>query len=209
MTNTQAAPTTAPALPQTLLEMAGAPQVSARLSDAVLLIIDAQREYLDGKLPLAGIDAALVVGAQLLTRARAAGTPVIHILHRGNGPLFNPDSGGYQPAAPLTPQSGETVIEKTMANAFAGTTLQGALERIGRKKLIVIGFMTHNCVSSTVRAAKDLGYASTIVAPATGTRDLPDGRGGIVSAATLQAACLAGLSDTLARIVWDGDAILE
>ena len=209
MPPTAAATPLSPTLPQTLLEMAGAPQDSARLSEAVLLIIDAQREYVDGKLPLAGVDAALRIGGTLLDRARTAGTPVIHILHRGGGPLFNPENGGYQPAGPLIPQTGETVIDKTMANAFAGTGLQRELEQIGRKKLIVIGFMTHNCVSSTVRAAKDLGYAITIVAPATGTRDLPDGRGGIISAARLQAACLAGLSDTLAKIVWDADAILD
>lgn len=209
MTLTPAAPSTSPTLPLTLLEMAGAPRESARLSESVLLIIDAQREYVDGKLPLAGIDTALAMGGRLLARARAARTPVVHVLHRGGGPLFNPDDTGYQPAAPLIPQSGEALVEKTMANAFAGTTLQNTLEKIGRKKLIVIGFMTHNCISSTVRAAKDLGYACTVVAPATGTRDLPDGRGGVVAAATLQAACLAGLSDTLAKIVWDGDAILE
>ena len=156
---------------RTILELCGATIPVARLTDAVLLVIDAQREYVDGNLPLAGIDAALRVGGTLLDRARTAGTPVIHILHRGGGPLFNPESGGYQPAAPLIPQTGETVIDKTMANAFAGTGLQRELEQIGRKKLIVIGFMTHNCVSSTVRAAKDLGYAITIVAPATGTRD--------------------------------------
>ena len=209
MSPTAAATPLSPTLPKILLEMAGAPQDSARLSEAVLLIIDAQREYVDGKLPLAGVEAALRVGGELLTRARDAGTPVIHVLHRGGGPLFNPEDTGYQPAAPLIPQTGESVIEKTMANAFAGTGLQRELEQIGRKKLIVIGFMTHNCVSSTVRAAKDLGYAITIVAPATGTRDLPDGRGGIISAARLQAACLAGLSDTLAKIVWDADAILD
>ena len=39
-------------LPHTLLEMVGAPLDTARFSDAVLLIIDAQREYVDGKLPL-------------------------------------------------------------------------------------------------------------------------------------------------------------
>jgi len=195
--------------PRTLLEMAGTPLDSARFSDAVLLIIDAQREYLDGKLPLAEIDASLAVGGRLLTRARAAGTPVVHVLHRGGGPLFNPREFGFQPAETLIPLAGEAVVEKTMANAFAGTSLQNTLEKIGRKKLIVIGYMTHNCISSTVRAAKDLGYASTVVAPATGTRDLPDGSGGTIPAATLQTACLVGLSDTLAKIVWDADAILD
>ena len=194
-------------IPQTLLDMAGATPAAARLSDATLLIIDAQREYVDGKLPLAGIDDALAAGGKLLARARAAGTPVVHVLHRGAGPFFNPESSGFQPAAPLIPQASEAIVEKTLANSFAGTTLQDVLTGIGRKNLIVIGFMTHNCVSSTVRAAREMGYACTVVAPATATRDLPDGRGGTIPAATIQAACLVGLSDTMARIVWNASEI--
>ena len=196
-----------PASTTTILDLLGAPIEPARLADAVLLIIDAQREYVDGRLPLVGIDAALEAGGALLRRARAAGTPVIHVLHRGGGPLFNPRETGYQPAAPLIPQAGEAVVEKALANAFAGTDLRAILDRSGRKKLIVIGFMTHNCVSSTVRAARELGVQSTVVAEATATRDLPDGRGGVIPAAMIQAACLAGLADTMARIVHRADDI--
>ena len=193
-------------LPQTLLELSGAQPAIARLSDAVLLIIDVQREYVDGQLPLAGVDAALTAGGELLNRARAVGTPVVHVLHRGAGRFFNPVMTGFQPATPLIPQPGETVIEKTLANSFAGTSLSEALAATGRRNLIVIGFMTHNCVSSTVRAAREQGYACTVAAPATATRDLPDGRGGVIPAATLQSACLVGLSDTMASIAWrNGD----
>ena len=195
--------------PTTILEMLGATPQTARLSNAVLLIIDAQREYVDGALPLVGIAEALAVGGSLLARARAIGTPIVHILHRGGGPLFNPQGEGFQPAAPLIPQAGEVVIEKTQANSFAETELQEALAATGRINLIVIGFMTHNCVSSTVRAAKEKGYACTVVAPATGTRALPDGHGGTIPAASVQAACLAGLSDTMAAIVWNAGDILD
>ncbi len=194
---------------KTILDMLGATPEAAHLSNAVLLIIDAQREYVDGALPLAGIGDALSVGGQLLQRARAAAAPVVHVLHRGGGPLFDPQGPGFQPAAPLIPQAGEAVVEKTLANAFADTVLQETLAATGRKNLIVIGFMTHNCVSSTVRAAREKGYASTVVAPATATRDLPDGHGGTISAATLQAACLVGLSDTMAKVVWNAADILD
>jgi nicotinamidase-related amidase len=193
---------------RTILELCGATMPPARLADAVLLVIDAQREYVDGALPLAGVAQALAVGGELLVRARAAATPVVHILQRGAGALFNPAGEGFQPAAPLLPQAGETVIEKTLANAFAQTNLHQVLAATGRRQLIVIGFMTHNCVSSTVRAARELGYACTVVAPATATRDLPDGRGGTLPAATVQAACLVGLSDTMARIAWDAAEIV-
>ena len=194
---------------RTLLELLGATPEAARLSDSILLIIDAQREYVDGALPLADIGDALTVGGGLLQRARAAGTPIVHVLHRGGGPLFDPQGAGFQPAAPLIPQTGEAVVEKTLANAFAGTTLDETLAATGRRHLVVIGFMTHNCVSSTVRAARERGYTCTVVAPATATRDLPDGRGGTIPAAALQAACLVGLSDTMAKIVWNAAEILD
>ena len=194
---------------RTILEMVGATAETARLADAVLLIIDAQREYVDGALPLAGVEQALAVGGELLARARAAGTPVVHILQRGGGLVFNPAGEFFQPAAPLLPQAGETVIEKTLANSFARTDLHQVLAATGRTKLIVIGFMTHNCVSSTVRAARELGYACSVVAPATATRDLPDGRGGTLAAVTVQASCLVGLSDTMAKIVWNAADIIE
>lgn len=193
--------------PPTLMQIVGARQEAARLSDSVLVIIDAQREYVDGKLPLSGIAESLVVGAKLLARARAAGTPIVHVVHRGGGALFNPQGVYFEVAAPLAPKVGESVVQKTLPNAFAGTNLQDLLVKTGRKRLIVVGYMTHNCVSSTVRAALDLGYQTTVVAAATATRDLPDGHGGTLSAATVQAASLAALSDRVAKVVWNAEDI--
>src|SRR5262245_58013417 len=43
-----------PMRPKTLLEMAGAAAKPVRLSEAVVVVIDAQHEYLDGALPLPG-----------------------------------------------------------------------------------------------------------------------------------------------------------
>ena len=44
--------------------------------------------------------------------------------------------------------------------------------------LVLAGFMTHMCINSTARGAFNLGFAPTVVAAATATRDLPgtDGR---------------------------------
>jgi nicotinamidase-related amidase len=197
------------ALPQTLFEMAGAKPEPARLSNAVLIIIDAQREYVEGALPLVGVDAAIAEIAQLLTRARKSGTPVIHIMHKGKGALFNPDGHYFKIVAPLQPLIGETVIEKMRVSAFADTRLEEAIQHTGRKNLIIVGFMTHNCVSSTARAARDLGYVPTIVATATATRDLPDGKGSVVTASALQAASLAELADRTAWVVQKEQDIQE
>lgn len=187
--------------PRTLFEMAGATQQAATLADGVLVIIDAQREYLDGALPLEGIDSAVAEIGSLLARARNAGTPVIHIIHKGGGALFNPAGPGFEFIAPLRPQANEIVLEKKRVSAFAATALEEAIKRSGRRNLILVGFMTHNCVSSTARAARDLGYAPTVIAAATATRALPGGKGGIVTAAALQAASLSALADRTATVV--------
>jgi nicotinamidase-related amidase len=51
------------------------------------------------------------------------------------------------------------------------------------------------CVSSTARSALDFGWRVTIAADACGTRDLPDGRGGVLSARVIHEVALAELSD--------------
>ena len=196
-------------LPKTLFEMAGAKPQPAKLSNSVLLIIDAQREYVDGALPLSGVDAAIAETAQLLARARKFGTPVIHVVHKGQGALFNPNGKYFAIVAALHPLNGETIVEKMRVSAFADTKLEEAIQRTGRKSLIIVGFMTHNCVSSTARAARDLGYVPTIVASATATRDLPDGKGGVVAASVLQAASLAALADRTAWVVQKAQEIQE
>ena len=84
-------------------------------------------------------------------------------------------------------------------NAFAGTDLAAELGAPGQS-ILVAGFMTHMCVSSTVRAALDLGYPATVAADACATRDLPLIDGGVISAADLHAAELAALADRFAAI---------
>ncbi|MEJ2693514.1 MAG: cysteine hydrolase family protein [Candidatus Thiodiazotropha sp.] len=195
--------------PPTLMEMAGVHPAAARLSESVVLVIDAQREYVDGSLALAGMDRALAEGSRLLHRARAAGAPVIHVVHKGAGPLFNPAGPYFSIAEPMAPAAREPVIEKRLPNAFAGTELEQRLAATGRKHLIVVGFMTHMCVSSTVRAALDLGYATTLVGDATTTRDLPDSSGGTISAQAVQQASLAALADRFAVVVKRADEIPE
>ena len=76
--------------PQTLLALAGAATSPGNLGDSVLVLIDCQNEYVTGKLPLAGVSSALDQIAALLARARAAKTPIVHVVHKGRpGGLFD------------------------------------------------------------------------------------------------------------------------
>lgn len=192
--------------PQTLLQMYGAPLIPNRLAESVLVIVDAQNDYRD-KMALDGIDAAVAVNATLLTRARQTGTPVIHVVQQGSaGGAFDLSARGGAIFDELTPLAGETVVVKTLPNSFAGTELLGHLQAIGRSKLIVTGFMTHMCVSTTTRASIDYGFWSTVVADATATRPLPDPYGGpFFPAETVQRAALAELADRFAIVAKSGE----
>ncbi len=190
--------------PLTLLAMAGASQTPARLSEAVLLLIDCQNEYLAGPLALPDAGAAASEAADLLARARAAGTPVVHVVHQGGaGGPFDLDAprGAIMEAVAALP--GEAVVRKRLPNAFAGTDLDERLRATGRRELIVVGFMTHMCVSATVRAALDLGWRNTVVATACATRPLPAAVPGdqtVVDADTLHRVELAALADRFAVV---------
>jgi nicotinamidase-related amidase len=193
--------------PRTLLQMAGAAATPARLSDSVVVVIDAQHEYVDGALPLPGVQRALDEIGRLLKRARAQSTPVIHVVHQGKG-LFEPGTAGAEVATPATPAPGEAVVHKRLPNAFASTDLAERLHALKRGEIVFVGFMTHMCVEATARAAIDNGFRATVVAAGTATRDLPDALGGsTVPASEVQRNALAALADRFATIVPNAAAI--
>jgi nicotinamidase-related amidase len=197
--------------PKTLLEMAGVSPSPVRLSDAVVVVIDAQHEYVDGALPLPGIAPALDQIGRLLERVRAAELPVIHVIHHGSARgLFAPGSPGAEIAPPAAPAPGEAVLSKRLPNAFASTDLADRVAALKRPGVILVGFMTHMCVEATARSAIDQGLKATVIASATATRDLPDPlTGAIVPAAEVQRNALAALSDRFATVVPTVDDIRD
>ena len=188
-----------PAL-KTMFQLTGRGYAAANLSNASLLIIDAQNEYLSGPLALSGMDAATANIARLLEAARKARRPVIHIRHLGTvGGMFDPQGERGAFIKGLEPQGDELIIEKRMPNAFNDTGLQKALENLGSLDVIVCGFMSHSSVSTTVRAAKDYGLRCTLVSDACATRDLPTADG-IISAEQVQKAEMAIMNDNFATL---------
>lgn len=192
---------------KTLMQLAGLDLTPPRLGEACLVLIDIQNEYLAGPLALPDAGPAIARATALLNRARESGAAIIHIAHRGApGSLFDRSAERGAIIAPLSPRPGEIVIEKQLPNAFAGTDLNAQLAATGRKELVLAGFMTHMCVSSTARAALDLGFRTTIDADSCATRDLPDGKGGTIAARLIHDVALAELSDRFA-IIARGNAL--
>ncbi|MBI4966820.1 MAG: cysteine hydrolase [Rhodospirillales bacterium] len=196
--------------PKTLLEIAGAPRKIARWSTAALVLIDHQNEYVAaGKLPLFGVEAARDEIKLLLAAARRHQAPVVHVVHhaRPGAPLFDPETANAAIMAGVEPIEGEAVIVKSMPNAFARTDLAERLKALGRPELIVAGFATHLCVSTSVRAALDVGLPTTVVAAACATRDLPDACGNRIPADVVHQVALAELADRFATVAMAEDEI--
>jgi len=194
--------------PTTLLQMTGADLTLNALSESALILIDCQMEYVSGAVPLGGVAAALDEAGRVLARAREASTPIVHIVPKGAaGGVFDLDGAGGQIAPQVARGDSETMISKELPNAFVDTPLHVTLQGLGAKQLIFVAFMTHMCVSASVRAALDLGYRSTIVSAATATRDLPTPSGGVIDAAHLHEASLAALADRFEIIVDTADQL--
>jgi len=171
-----------------------------------LVLIDVQNEYLStGNVALSGIDAAVENAAKVLGWARKHKLPIIHVVHvtPAGAPIFSGKGGEIVPR--VAPIEGEPIVSKTKANSFSDTKLKEVLDSYKTiKHLVIVGFMTHNCVNSTVRAARDEhGYAVTVVANATGTRDLRAHAAStkVIPAQVLHEAHLSGLSDAYAQVI--------
>lgn len=130
-----------------------------------LLVIDMQAEM--ARRLAAGVDcvnpAAPARVAELVAGFRAAGLPVLHVRHRGGpGSAFHPTAPGFAPMPCADALPGEAVFEKTTSSAFASTALEAHLRAAGLAELVVCGAVAGFCVSSTVRAAADLGFRVTL-----------------------------------------------
>ena len=186
---------------ETLRALSGLPDGPAALRDSTLVMVDCQNTYTRGVMELEGVEPALDQAAELLDRARSAGIPIVHIQHdAGPGSPYDVRAEIGAIVDRVAPREGEPVVVKAFPNAFVQTDLDERLKAGSATNLLLAGFMTHMCINSTARGAFSLGYAPTVVAGATATRSLP-GPDGPVSAAALQVASLAAISDLFGVVV--------
>lgn len=102
--------------------------------------------------------------ARALAGARAAGIPVIYVVHRG-GPFaeYAPDVELHDGVAPA---AGELVITKVRPGPFSTTALDVTLRKMGRDNLVIMGVATSGCVLSSVRWAVDINYSFIVLSDA-------------------------------------------
>lgn len=199
-------------IPATLLTLAGGQFNTVDWSNCAVVFIDYQNEYIDGVMPLGQLGAAAIANAQLLLdKARREDVPLFHVTHHGadNGGVFDPLSSNVDIVEDLKPMAGEKIIVKKHPNAFYETPLQEFIASTKKQQLIFAGFMSHMCISSSVRAAFDLGFDSFVCYDACATRDLPNQKGEAISANIMHETAMAALQDRFAALLSTDDLVRD
>src|SRR5262245_10164212 len=138
-----------------------------------LIVVDMQVGLLDGKSKhdLEGVIRRINALA-VLVRRRAG--KVVWIRHCGKaGDGFAPHAPGWAFLPELDCHPGDVVVDKTLNDAFAGTSLHDVLQDMAADRVIVTGWATDQCVDSTVRSAISRGYAVVAVSDGHTVSDRP------------------------------------
>lgn len=110
---------------------------------------------------------------RLLDLFRKASLPVIHVQHLStneNSPL-RPGQPGVELMAPMAPLGTERIFQKRVNSAFIGTDLDKHLRSENIGILVMVGFTSDHCVSTSARMAANLGFSVVVVSDATVTFD--------------------------------------
>ena len=166
-----------------------------------LLLVDVQQAFDDpswGPRNNPGAEAAI---ARLLAAFRDKGLPVIHVKHDSVEPqsTLRPELPGNALKPEAAPLTGEPLFSKSVNSAFIGTDLEAHLRERGIEFLVIAGFITNHCVSTTARMAGNLGFGVTVVEDACATFDFKDADG-VIPAATMHRIGLAELRGEFAAI---------
>ena len=141
--------------------------------------------------------------ARLLTRWRESRRPVIHVRHDSTEPesALRPDGPGNAIKREAAPRPGEPVIGKRVNSAFIGTDLEARLKAQDSDTVVLCGFTTNHCVSTTARMASNLGFRTFILSDGTVAFAMKSPGGRLIPATEMHEVGMAELQGEFATIV--------
>ncbi|KAJ7155108.1 Isochorismatase-like protein [Mycena filopes] len=188
----------------TFNDIVGFPPTTANTSDSVLILIDPQNEYASGQLaiPEPVLTNTRAVIARLVEQYRAAGGAIVHVYHQTDDtcPVFTPGTLLAEELPEFAPRGGEPVVWKRWPGAFAESSLKEVVDATGLRKIVLVGWMAHVCVSTTAREGHQLGYGVVVVEDGVGDRNIPGANGEDVTKMVM-----LELADIFATVVSSGD----
>ena len=137
--------------------------------NTALVLVDVQNGVLDGA---HARDAVVANVSSLVEKAREDDVPVVWVQHSDDHLQRGSDAWRFVPE--LDPDASEPLVEKTYADAFEDTTLEGVLADLAVGRLVLAGAQTDECIRSTLHGALVRGYDATLVSDAHTTEDLSE-----------------------------------
>ncbi|RFM27480.1 cysteine hydrolase family protein [Deminuibacter soli] len=141
-----------------------------------LIVIDVQNEFSpEGQRPVPGHAQALAAILQHVAQARKQQQPIAWVRHHNKpneSAAFVPGSWGaeFSPGIGVQPGAAqEKAFRKNVYGAFTGTNIGEWLQSLHVTEVLIMGFYTHGCVSTTSREAIMAGYTVLLDPEATGT----------------------------------------
>jgi nicotinamidase-related amidase len=134
---------------------------------AVLLIVDVQVGVLQDAWEA---DRTIQNINRVFKKARSQNVPIVWVQHIGRS--LKKDSPAWQIVPELTPQEGETIIQKKHNSSFEETNLEQTLADLGVTHIILAGALSNWCIRATAYSALERGYDLTLVADGHTTEDL-------------------------------------
>lgn len=109
---------------------------------------------------------------KILTKCREKGIRPIHVriqsylndakdtgrLHTSAGMFYPPNGLASEFCDEVKPINDEIILNKTCSGIHVGTQIDRILRNLHIKSVIVVGFYTDQCVSTSIRDLSDLGY---------------------------------------------------
>lgn len=138
-----------------------------------LLVIDVQNDYVGGNLPIQypPVELSLSNIGRAMDAARAAAVPVVvvqNVLPEG-APIMAEGTHGAELHASVASREWDCHVLKALPSAFANTDLEKWLGERQLDAITVVGYMTHNCVFSTVVQGLHRGFSVEFLSDAAGS----------------------------------------
>lgn len=166
-----------------------------------LIVVDAQNEFsAAGERTVPNHPEALARIRHRVAEARDEERPIAwirHLNHVDEAPAFQRGAWGAELSEGLGPASrrNEILFEKDVFGAFTGTGLEPWLRSLGIRDVLLVGFFTHMCLSTTAREALVRGFQVSVDPVGTGARAITRPVLGTQSAEQVRATALLHLAD--------------
>jgi nicotinamidase-related amidase len=177
------------------------------MTKRALLVIDVQREYFDGALPISYPNGHLDQILRVMDEAAKAGVPTAVIRHHQadpQSPIFRLHSDMWQLHSEVEQRPRDVLIDKQLPGSFTGTELDQWLKSVGADTVTISGYMTHMCCDTTARQAFHRGYQVEFLKDATGTLDVANAAG-TATAQELQNSVLVAQQMFISEVVGTDD----